>query len=80
MYLEDFIGDFFAKPLFTCPMCMSGVYSVVTYYFYYEQFDIKLIAFIPVTLCLSAIIHSFLETLKMIKEIAQHERDRTFKI
>lgn len=34
-FIESTVGDYWAKPLATCPICMGGIYGAVLYWLIY---------------------------------------------
>lgn len=78
--IENLLPEFICKPIFTCAICMGAWYSVIGFYIYFGQFDFRLLAVIPVTICLSAIVNTFLECCKSLKEVADDELGRNIKI
>lgn len=80
LILESHLPQWLCKMLFTCATCMSGIYGLTTYLSVFEPDFVELIAFIAMTACLATLINIFLECALAIKELADHDLGRNFKL
>lgn len=82
LILESHLPQWLCKMTFTCATCMSGIYGLTTYlcWKWSNLLIIELIAFIAMTACLATLINIFLECALAIKELADHDLGRNFKL
>lgn len=73
LHLESFLPEWLCKMTFACATCMGGIYSVLTFLGYYQTIDLRIIAFIPMTICLSTMIHVFSEVCMIVKQSQENE-------
>lgn len=69
LWIEGIVGEFWSKPLFTCPTCMGGIYSIVAFPFFFHQYDIRILATVPVTICLATLISSLIDIVNVLRDI-----------
>lgn len=69
LFFETHIGEFWSKPLFTCPTCMGGIYTILAFPLYFGGYDIRLLAAVPVTICLATLISTVIDIVSVLRDI-----------